>query len=122
MIQVPLFLRLSSFVLISWGITFIAGILFGWIHFGHVPQYGVDPDPYSIGSGILNTLQILNLFAFLIGFIALPTWLLLCIDTFLNDRPQLRKYFLLHLFVVASIIIFFYFRQVASPHFLWFYD
>ena len=120
--DIKLYARLSSAFPIIWLVTFFITLLIGTFSFGHIPIYGVDPDPHSLDSLMINSLQIINLISICICFLAVPGWLLLYTHLLINKVKLTRLDIILLVSVLLSLIFFLLFNLVWTSQFLWHND
>jgi len=122
LIMISLFARLSSIVIIVWALTFLSGLLYGWVSIGHIPKYGTDNDPYSLNSVLLGLLQMINQICFYVGVVALPAWTLLKTHLILNRVAITSTGLFINILTIISILVFCLFKFVWEAQYLWFYD
>ena len=120
--EARLFSKLTSITLMTWAITFILSLSIGTFYIGHIPVYGIDPDPHSLDSFLPDAIQGINLFSFFFSFVAFFAWPLLTIHLLLNKASFSRTEKLLQLSALLSILIFFMFRFIYTDQFAWHFD
>ena len=117
-----LFSKLTSITLTTWAITFLLSLSIGTFYIGHIPVYGIDKDPHSLGIFILDAIQGINLFSFFLSFVAFLAWPLLTIHLLINKTRLSRTEKILQLGALLSIFVFFLFKFIYAEQFSWHFD
>lgn len=101
------------------GLYWIAIKLVFYVHFGHFPQYLIDPDPSSTNL-VYWTMTLAFLF-----FLHLPVsliWIVLIIDSLIRKRKMnLIEYSGILSFFIGLLIML-YFRFIDTGYFAWIFD
>lgn len=114
------FARLCSYAIIAWVASLLLALVVGTVQLGHLPVYGVDPDPERIHSMLLNGLQITHLLLSAAVVVAIPAWALLLIHLLSTDRNSLKQHRALWACTIVAIGIYFLIRH--TPTFVWLMD
>ena len=120
--DVRLFANIASTIPIFWLTSFLISLLVGTLYVGHIPIYGVDRDPYSINSFIFNTFYFINFVITIIGFIAVPAYVLLTAHLLINKIKFTKKELAIHIISLFSLIVLLFFRFLWSSQLDCVYD
>ncbi len=115
-----MFARLCSCVMIACFLNLALALVMGTLLTGHIPVYGIDPEPSVIGYGVLNAFQINHILLLMASMPAVPAWMLLMIHLLAHGRGTIGKDKNLWLLTIACITGFFYLRQTRA--FAWLMD
>lgn len=110
--------RLIGYLPIAWSISCISLISIASIKLGHLPRYGVDPDPTAMG---YEYFEFFSTILVLLGFAAVVVWPIMLVVLLLSVKQYSPELFDIIIFI-AGIVSFFTLKFVFTPQFLWFND
>jgi hypothetical protein len=102
---------------LTWCILCLSSITIASIKLGHIPQYGLDPDPTELG---LDTITFLAFLFFLASFCLAFAWPLLELNFIIDEKRQVN-YWTLGAFILG-IASFFIMKHIFPEQFNWFTD
>ena len=120
--EATIFLRLTSIILVTWAVTFLLSLVVGTICLGHIPVYGIDKDPNSLNSFLLDTIYWINFLSFFFSFFAFFAWPFLLMHLLIYKVVFSYNERLLQAGALLSILTFFMFKLVWAEQFSWHYD
>ncbi len=112
--------NIVGLLLVIWGILFYGMLCYSSFKFGHIPQYGVDPDWNTLFKR--NIFSVINVILSSLCLILIPTWILLIIDVFVNKVKFNKKEIYLNIGVGVSIITFVIAHFFMKNYIGWIYD
>ncbi|MGZ5242569.1 MAG: hypothetical protein ACXWEY_01160 [Bacteroidia bacterium] len=96
-------LRIFAIIPFIWIGSELLMILIGTIAVGHIPKYGVDPDPSSLNLIILN---LSLMFGLMLNICVLPFWVLILLHLIINRVQFSRNEYFSFLSMVLGITVF----------------
>lgn len=117
--SLKVFSNICSIVIMALVFSFFLILLTGLIKLGHIPNYGIDPDPTNLKIDILNYILAFPLF---LSIIAIPLWFLLHIHFIFNNiymsKCEISLFSIALVGLISILIVKFYF----SSQFYWVFD
>lgn len=117
--DIRFFTKITALIPAVWAISFLLCIIWGTLHFGHVPVYGHDKLLHGLLFKIIKLISQLSMF---IGVFAVPAWALLMIHAIINKIRFSASERFCHLFALGAIVLFFIFKLVLTEQFFWVVD
>ena len=100
----------------AWLISFLLMLIIGTIHFGYIPRYGNIVDPYSLGLGWINIIEVA---LFFLSFLSFFLWPIFSAILFFNKEALSKISIIMYLVGVSS---FFIFKYIFTSAFEWVMD
>ncbi|MGZ5244998.1 MAG: hypothetical protein ACXWDO_05825 [Bacteroidia bacterium] len=107
-------LKIFSFIPLIAFSGILLMILAGILLLGHVPRYGVDPDPFTLNLDIFGLILICS---FTLSIFIIPFWILIFVHLVINRYPFSKsEYFSLISMLLG--VLFFVVLKIGQPNIL----
>ena len=110
-----LLILFSSFLPIYVSVT----VLRAFLKLGHMPAYGVDPDPIALGICFDQNISFFLIFSVLFYFLLLTITIFVLLVYDASAKNRLRTELCIALLIVISVIGF---KLILPETFYWFWD
>lgn len=109
--------NILAWIPLTWCILCLFSITIASIKLGHIPQYGLDPDPTELG---LDGITFIAFLFFMGSFTLAFVWPMMQLHFTLNEKQKVNYYtFAAFIVGIASLFIL---KYIFSPQFSWFMD